>query len=205
VADSESNNDPLARSDSSYRKDLHRCYNLLWKTRAVELLQSIRHAKVYKMFVNNGLRDHVMHDMLDFRYFYYQNGHENTTCDFARQAAVNSLRSVYDPNEFVTPKWFDSLPSGSNAVVLGFLVEEMLLSWISVYRFLGAHSTFKSKSSFSMTPFRKCPPPPVSRFTFPSKYNYPAIDAIMVFINNNRAQAVVAEVPNLLVRLSYQH
>jgi len=32
------------------------------------------------------------------------------TYDFARQAAVNSLRSVYDPNESLAPKWFDSLP-----------------------------------------------------------------------------------------------
>jgi len=36
--DDESGDGPLVRSDSTYHKDLHKCYNLLWKARPVELL-----------------------------------------------------------------------------------------------------------------------------------------------------------------------
>jgi len=142
-----------------------------------------------------------MHDMLDFRYFYYRNGRGYTTCDFARQATANSLRSVYDLAEFLTPKWFDSLPSGSNPVVLGFLIEEMLLSWISVYGFLGAHSTFKSKPDVVQLFHDDLPQvSAVPGFTLyiPSKYNNPAVDAIMVPIDKARAQAVVAGVQTSL-------
>lgn len=71
--------------------------------------------------------------LIDWRYFYVSDGEGNATCVIGRRAGAEYLRSVMNPNHFLGVQWFDSLTmAGGNPSILGFFIEQMVLSWISL-------------------------------------------------------------------------
>jgi hypothetical protein len=133
--------------------------------------------------------------MLDYRYFYTRNGHGYTSCGFARKVTANFLREIQEAPDFLGQKWYESLKTvASNSSALGFAVEQMTISWISMYGFskLKAFRT-KPQHIYAFLGDR----PEVSEHTgfsfyIPLKYNYPAVDCIMVKVDSRKSRAVVA-------------
>ena len=83
-------------------------------------------------------------DMLDYRYSFVSEMIGFTSCGLASQAIANFLRMHCPPGEFLTQNWYQCFSMvRSNESVLGFLVEQMLLSWISLHGLRAAHAKFQ--------------------------------------------------------------
>ena len=122
---------------------------------------------------------------LDWRYFYILRREGRAACGIARRVGAEFLRLVGTPENFLGPQWYDSLKmAGNNPSILGFFVEQVILSWMSISGcpFLGQR--------FGMRPatilFASTPSMPVdlskTGFTLyiPRTHIMPAVDAILV-------------------------
>jgi len=137
-------------------------------------------------------------NLLDWRYFYVSDGEGKATCGIARRAGAEYLRSVMNPNHFLGIQWFDNLTmAGGNPSILGFFVEQMVLSWISLQGCLCAGQMFGSRPQTMLFTSPRLPAH-INRPGFtcyiPSAFNFRAVDAILVFIDSERAVIVGVQV-----------
>lgn len=142
---------------------------------------------------------------LDWRYFYAVNGVGKSTSGIARMVGARFLRRVVSASDFLTPNWYDSLRlAGSNPSVLGFFTEQMLLSWISEMGCPNAGVEFSSKPTVVV--FQGSRPHISHKVGFslyiPTSFNFRAVDAVMVSLNETRTEAVVVGVQ---ITLSNKH
>ena len=136
--------------------------------------------------------------LIDWRYFYVSDGEGNATSVIARRAGAEYLRSVMSPNHFLGAQWFYSLRmAGGNPSILGFFVEQMVLSWISLEGCMYAGEMFggRPKTVLFTSPH---PPADIKRPGFtcyiPSAFNFRAVDAILVFVGNEKAVVVGVQI-----------
>jgi hypothetical protein len=100
-------------------------------------------------------------------------------------------------SDFLTPQWYDSLRlAGSNPSVLGFFTEQMLLSWISVNGCPLGGKEFAVRPKTITFPGKKPEMDPDEGFALyvPISFNFRAVDAVMVFRDKARTEAVVVGV-----------
>jgi len=125
-----------------------------------------------------------MEPYLDWRHFYVRNSKGGVTCGVARRAASDFLRSLGNPEEFLGPQWYGSLKlAGSNMCVLGFFVEQMVLSWMAI-RGCGFIETRLDKRPTTVL-VGEIPEDVSMRASgvvlyVPTVYNFPAVDAVLV-------------------------
>ncbi|KAA8906952.1 hypothetical protein FN846DRAFT_918946 [Sphaerosporella brunnea] len=98
---------------------------------------------------------------------------------------------------FLTVTWYQKLTlAGSNPGLLGFLVEHMVLSWISMNGLEAAGKEFRGipllRTFYGSEPVVD----PRDGFTIyvPLTINYKAVDAVMVFLDNTKKEVTVAGV-----------
>jgi hypothetical protein len=112
------------------------------------------------------------------------------------------LRESKETHEFPRPRWCESLNiAASNPSALGFVIEQMTISWISTYGFYDLRK-FKSKLrevlAFNGNHPELSELSEISGFDLcsPLTHNYPVVDCIMVpaHLDSKRARAVVAGV-----------
>jgi hypothetical protein len=145
--------------------------------------------------LNNGDLPRVDEAMLDSHYFYTRNGHGYTSCGFARKATANFLREIKEYPDFLRQNWHESLKTaGSNSSALGFVVEQLTISWISVHG-ISKVKDFRNKPREVLAfPGDRPELSENAGFSFyiPLKCNYPAVDCIMVKVDSKKSRAVVA-------------
>ncbi|KAF8537953.1 hypothetical protein BDD12DRAFT_844754 [Trichophaea hybrida] len=84
--------------------------------------------------------------IVDSRYFYETQGTGRATSLIAQKALASFLRSTFTDSDFLTPQWYDSVvQAGENPSVLGFFIEQVLLSWVSYHGCHKAGPEFYSK------------------------------------------------------------
>ena len=96
-------------------------------------------------------------------------------------------------DEFLTPHWYSSPRlAGSNPSVLGFFTEQMLLSWISREGCTSAGDQF-GKRPKSIAFHGTNPQVDLEDGVSPyiPKFNFRAVDAILVFMDKRRDEAIV--------------
>ena len=124
--------------------------------------------------------------LIDWRYFYADQGKGKVTCGVVREAVARYLRSTLSPADFLTHHWYDSLKgAGRNPSVLGFYVETMLLSWISLNGCAAAGHEFSGRPR---TFFFNEPKPTMDQESpnslyIPAAFNYKAVDGILVALD----------------------
>lgn len=73
--------------------------------------------------------------MLDYRYFYLENGYGRYTCGLARQGIIEFLRIYAEESVFLGPEWYLALSSfKNNSSVIGFTVEQIIISRLASTR-----------------------------------------------------------------------
>jgi len=138
------------------------------------------------------IQDHEY--LIDWRYFYVSDRVGNATCGIARRAGAEYLRSVMNPNHFLGVQWFDCLTmAGGNPSILEFFIGQMMLSWISLEGCLCAGEMFRGcPTTMILTSPR--PPAHINRPGFTcyisSAFYFRAVDAILVFVDNEKAVVV---------------
>jgi hypothetical protein len=133
---------------------------------------------------------------LDWRYFYVdddQRGH--VTCGIARLVAGALLRRVKKLTDFLDPIWKRRTEmSGKNPSVLGFHVEYLILLHIRLHGCLAAGPEFgetKTEESFGGNmPVTRIPEFKGCILYRPGSFNFPAVDAILVYRDKGNAKAV---------------
>ena len=72
--------------------------------------------------------------LIDSRYFFVENGKAEATSLVALFAPTGFLRGVCDNSRFLTSAWYGSLAAaGRDPVILGFFVEQMVLSAVAAW------------------------------------------------------------------------
>ncbi|KAF8521468.1 hypothetical protein BDD12DRAFT_103720 [Trichophaea hybrida] len=131
--------------------------------------------------------------ILDWRYFYVLHGSGRATCGIVREAAARFLRSTMGADEFLTQHWHDSLRmAGKNPSVLGFLTEQMLLSWIALSGCRAAGEEFTSHLTSFLFDNKR---PKISQesglsLDIPVSFNYRAVNAIIVAVDKVKNEAI---------------
>ncbi|KAF8251376.1 hypothetical protein K440DRAFT_637913 [Wilcoxina mikolae CBS 423.85] len=98
---------------------------------------------------------------------------------------------------FLTPHWHDSLRlAGSNPSVLGFFTEQMMLSWISLNRYPIAGQEFALPPTSILFQGKRPEINHSVRFCLyiPTSFNFRAVDAVMVSLNEAKTEAMVVGV-----------
>ncbi|KAA8898773.1 hypothetical protein FN846DRAFT_909953 [Sphaerosporella brunnea] len=126
--------------------------------------------------------------LIDWRFFKVENGIGSATCGLARRSLAAYLKSVSHHNDFLTATWMDRLAtSGGNPAMLGFLVEQTIISSLVVNGcpvsavvegFKELHGGWTDESFAGEAPV-------ISKrrgttIYIPMAYNYKAVDAIVV-------------------------
>ncbi|KAF8417640.1 hypothetical protein EV426DRAFT_622182 [Tirmania nivea] len=123
-------------------------------------------------------------NLLDWQHFYVSDGIGSPICALVRTSAAEYLRNVSPAQDFLSPKWFDNLEAANqNPSVLGFFIEQMLLSWITLNGCPAAGKEFTEKPKTVL--FSTAHPlttPPESGFTLYilTSYHYQSVDAILL-------------------------
>jgi hypothetical protein len=126
--------------------------------------------------------------LIDWRYFKVENGVGSATCGLARRSLAAYLKSVSNHTDFLTATWLDRLStSGRNASMLGFLVEQTVISSLVVMGcpIPAVQQDFKEvKRGWTEESFAGQAPVISKRrgttIYVPMEYNHKAADAIMV-------------------------
>jgi hypothetical protein len=86
----------------------------------------------YSCITESALPMGCLDNVIDSRYFYRTEGIGRATSLIAKKALANYLRPLCTHTEFLSTQWYRSIQmAGNNRSVLGFLIEQMLLSWVS--------------------------------------------------------------------------
>jgi len=135
-----------------------------------------------------------MEQYLDWRHFYIRNAKGAVTCGIARRAATDFLRSFGNPEDFLDPQWSHSLRlAGNNMCILGFLVEQMVLSWMTNRGCGFIEERFRDRLHTVLVdaiPEDVSIKPPGVVLYIPTVYNFPAVDAVLVEIGPEGTAAV---------------
>jgi len=140
--------------------------------------------------------------MLDYPYFYLENGCGRYTCGLARQGIVEFLRIYAEKSVFLGPEWYLALRSfKNNPSVIGFTVEQMIISRL-------ASSGLRWGDTF-------IPPAPLTSFSggvtalsidkpptyyVPLQFNFNAIDALYVEVNEHKKTANIVAIQIIVVK-----
>lgn len=138
-----------------------------------------------------------MEHYLDWRHFYIRNRKGAVTCGIVRRVAADFLRSLGNPEDFLGPHWSRSLAlAGSNMSMLGFCVEQMVLSWMALRgcgfiepRFGDRPNTILVDTGSGILEDISLGQPGVVLY-IPKRYNFPAVDAVLVSTAPGEAAAV---------------
>ncbi|KAF8538638.1 hypothetical protein BDD12DRAFT_841601 [Trichophaea hybrida] len=134
--------------------------------------------------------------IVDSRYFYETQGTGRATSLIAQKALASFLRSAFSHSDFLTPQWYHSVvQAGDNPSVLGFFIEQMLLSWVSCHGCHKAGPEFYGKE-IPVQMFSDFPnhlPDPVVLYV-PMSYNFRAIDGILVHRDNASKAATIVPI-----------
>lgn len=133
--------------------------------------------------------------MLDYRYFYLENGYGRYTCGLARQGIIEFLRIYAEESVFLGPEWYLALSSfKNNSSVIGFTVEQMIISKLasSSVRWGNADLVIPpaplTPFSGSVTALSIDKP---STYYVPLQFNFKAIDALYVEVNEHKRTAKI--------------
>lgn len=125
-----------------------------------------------------------MEQYLDWRHFYVHDGDGGVTCGVVRRAATDFLRSFGNPEDFLRPQWSHSLRlAGGNVCMLGFVVEQMVLSWMALRGCGFIERRFGERPTTMLV---DAIPKDVLKgqsgvvLYIPTVYNFPAVDAVLV-------------------------
>jgi hypothetical protein len=88
-------------------------------------------------------------NLIDARYFYFDNSRGGATSHIARMALTDSLRNFCDNSDFLNASWYSRLGrAGGNPSILGFIVKHMLLSAICTFGCPLASTGLENKNQF---------------------------------------------------------
>ena len=147
--------------------------------------------------------------LLDHRFFHVVDGQVACTSGIARHFGIQYLQR----NDFLNARWFDAFRIGTaNPTTLGFLLEQMILSYLSIEPF---HALAIHDRRFGERPqmrhFKgRAPPPTINgsglQLYIPTVFNHPAIDAILVCLDaGNEKRFTKAAVARIQVTISKDH
>jgi hypothetical protein len=153
----------------------------------------------YSCLTESALPMGCLDDVIDNRYFYTTEGIGRATSLIAKKALANYLRPLCTHTEFLSTQWYRSVQmAGDNSVLLGFLIEQMLLSWVS------GNGCPSAGQEFNIPPTKTIPvqmfngdyPEPTYDplvLYVPTKFNFKAIDALLV--HRDTAKKIATIVP----------
>ncbi|KIM82084.1 hypothetical protein PILCRDRAFT_484387 [Piloderma croceum F 1598] len=126
--------------------------------------------------------------MLDYCYFYLENGYGRYTCGLARQGIIEFLRIYAEESVFLGPEWYLALMSlKNNPSVIGFTVEQMVISRLASSGLRWGdkviHPAPLTSFSGSVTVLSTDKP---STYYIPLHFNFKAIDALYAEVNEHK-------------------
>ncbi|KAA8895767.1 hypothetical protein FN846DRAFT_922079 [Sphaerosporella brunnea] len=170
-----------------------------FKLRDDQLLKRYKESS-YACLTESAMPTGCPDDVIDNRYFYRTEAKGRATSLIAKKALANYLRhTLCTHTEFLSTRWYRSVQmAGDNSVLLGFLIEQMLLSWVS------GNGCPSAGQEFNIPPTKTIP---VQMFTgdypeptydplvlyVPTKFNFEAFDALLV--HRDTANQIATIVP----------
>ena len=132
-----------------------------------------------------------VHDIYDHRHFYIDANGGHCVSGLARNAMARFLRE-YNSGMFLEQHWFTSLMDTKNPSMQGFIVEQLILSTISLNGFNG----YKPSKTISYP--GKCPTIEwecQEALYLPRSFNFRAIDAVFIKLENSKDKKVAIVAP----------
>src|SRR5947207_9950492 len=129
-------------------------------------------------------------DIYDHRYFYIDANGGHCVSGLARNAMARFLRE-YNSGMFLEQHWFTSLPDTKNPLMQGFIVEQLILSTIS----LNGFNRYKPSKTISYSDFPQIEWECQEALYLSLSFNFRAIDAVFIKLENGSGKKVAIVAP----------